>query len=229
MLRKSNLLVKSARSFDASQQLLRSDFTFYSWGGLVTIRWSKTIQFRERVVRLPLSFVAHSPLSPVTAVTRAMHFTRQASPDSQDFAFLRSPDLVLMHVSYPFFLKKLRAILSAIELSAKDYACHSFRRGGASFAVQSGVPVELIKLLDAVLLTLRSLFLLDCNLLIPSISPFSLQTIFSSTTSTIWVWSVTSFITCFILILYLYLSDCLFTCCNKGCHSPNPICVMVGI
>ena len=52
-----------------------------------------------------------------------------------------------MHFSYPLFLKKLRAILSAIELSAKDYACHSFRRGGASFAVHSGVPVEHIKLL----------------------------------------------------------------------------------
>ena len=78
-----------------------------------------------------------------------MHFMRKASPDSQAFAFLRSPDLVLMHFSYPLFLKKLRAILSAIELSAKDYACHSFRRGGASFAFQSGVPIELIKLLGA--------------------------------------------------------------------------------
>ena len=74
---------------------------------------------------------------------------RKASPDSQDFAFLRSPDLVLMHSPYPLFLKKWRAILSAIELSAKDYACHSFRRAGASFAVQSGVPVELVKLLGA--------------------------------------------------------------------------------
>ena len=39
------------------------------------------------------------------------------------------------------------------------FASHSFRRGGASFAFQSGVPVELIKMLgdrksDAVLLYL---------------------------------------------------------------------------
>ena len=121
-----------------------------------------------------------------------MHFTRKASPDSQAFAFLRSPDLVLMHFFYPLLIKKLRAILSSIELSAKNYACHSFRRGGASFAFQSGVPVELIKMLGAwprrlCYFTLRSLFLLDYTLLIPSISPFSLQTIFSSTTFTIWV------------------------------------------
>ena len=145
------------------------------------MRWSKTIQFRERVVRLPVSFVPDSPLSRVTAVARGMHFTRQASPDFQDFAFLRSPDLVLMQFSYPLLLKKLRAILSAIELTAKDYACHSFRRGGASFAVQSAVPVELIKLLGAwprmlCYFTLRSLFLLDCNLINNSIDKSILTT-----------------------------------------------------
>ena len=53
----------------------------------------------------------------------------------------------------------MSAILSAIGPSAKDYACHFFRRGGASFAFYSGVPVELIKMLgdwhsDAVLLYL---------------------------------------------------------------------------
>ena len=68
----SHLLVKSARSFDAPQQLLRLDFTFYSWGGLVTIRLSKTIQFCEWVVCLPLPFIPDSPLCPVTAVKRTM-------------------------------------------------------------------------------------------------------------------------------------------------------------
>lgn len=39
MLRKKHLLVKSSRPFNASQQLLRSDFTFYPWGALVTIQY----------------------------------------------------------------------------------------------------------------------------------------------------------------------------------------------
>ena len=51
------------------------------------------------------------------------------------------------------------AILSDIRLSAKDHTCHSFHRGGASFAFYSRVSVELIKMLgdshsDAVLLSL---------------------------------------------------------------------------
>ena len=86
-----------------------------------------------------------------------MHFTCQALPDSQAFASIRSPDLILSII--PCFLKRLSAILSAIRPLAKDHACHSFRRGGASFAFYSGVPVELIKMLgdwhsDAVLLYL---------------------------------------------------------------------------
>ncbi|CAH3184844.1 unnamed protein product, partial [Porites lobata] len=37
--------------------------------------------------------------------------------------------------------------LSLIGVDPKLYAGHSFRRGGASFAYQSGVPIELIKAL----------------------------------------------------------------------------------
>ena len=82
-----------------------------------------------------------------------------APPDSQAFAFLNSPDLQLKVFSYPLFLRKLRTILQSLGLPAKDYACHSLRRGGASFAFQAGVSIELSKMLgdwhlDAVLLYL---------------------------------------------------------------------------
>ena len=42
-----------------------------------------------------------------------------------------------------------RTILHALSLPARDYACHSFRRGGASFAFRRGLPVEIIKILGA--------------------------------------------------------------------------------
>jgi len=56
-------------------------------------------------------------------------------------------------------LRKLRCNLQLLGLSAKDYAAHSFHRGEASFAFQTGVPIELIKMFgawhsDAVLLYL---------------------------------------------------------------------------
>ena len=47
----------------------------------------------------------------------------------------------------------------SLGLPDKDYAGQSFRRGGASYAFQAGIPIELIKILgdwksDAVLLCL---------------------------------------------------------------------------
>ena len=84
------------------------------------------------VVLLPLPFISDSPLCPVTAVKRVIpgvvllplpfipdspqfallqqglvHFTCQASPDSQAFAFLHSPDF-----NYPMFLKKVKIMLA---------------------------------------------------------------------------------------------------------------------
>ena len=53
----------------------------------------------------------------------------------------------LSYKVFTFFLKRLCVILSSLGLPARDYACHSFRRGGASFAFCAGLPVELIKIL----------------------------------------------------------------------------------
>ena len=82
MLRKSHLLASSPGTVDTSQHLVRSDFQAFPWGYLVAIRWSKTIQFRERIVQLPLPIIPESPLCPATAIKRAMSFTCQASPSS---------------------------------------------------------------------------------------------------------------------------------------------------
>ena len=61
--------------------------------------------------------------------------------------------------TYSQFMRKLRSILVSLGLPDKDYVGHSFRRGGASYAFQAGIPIELIKILgewksDAVLLYL---------------------------------------------------------------------------
>ena len=61
--------------------------------------------------------------------------------------------------TYRSFLSKLRECLFALGYASDCYAGHSFHRGGASFAFQIGIPVELIKMLgdwksDSVLLYL---------------------------------------------------------------------------
>ena len=44
-------------------------------------------------------------------------------------------------------MNKLHDALNASGLPDKEYGTHSFRRGGASYAFQAGIPLELIKIL----------------------------------------------------------------------------------
>ena len=54
MFRKSHLLSMAPHLFDPHKQLTKANFKIFTWGTLITIRWSKTIQFREPVVEIPL-------------------------------------------------------------------------------------------------------------------------------------------------------------------------------
>ena len=157
MLRKSHLLASSAQQFDPAKQLLTSDLELLPWGALITLRWSKTIQFRERVVQLPLPLIPNSPLCPIVAIQRALSFTVNAPSPSPAFMWFDPSSLSHKIFTYSLFLKRLRRVLDALGLPFRDYACHSFRRGGASFAFRAGLPIDLIKILgdwhsDAVLL-----------------------------------------------------------------------------
>ncbi len=159
MFRKSHLLVKGLNRFDAARQFLKSDFRFLPWGIIVLVRWSKTIQFRERCVSIPLPRLPGSPLCPVSAILHAFSFTCAAPPYSQAFCWVHPQTVRFQAFTYPFFMSKLKGVLGRIGVDSSSYGSHSFRRGGASFAFESGVPIELIKVMgdwksDAVLLYL---------------------------------------------------------------------------
>jgi len=52
--RKSNLVPVSAKKFDSSKQLCRGDISMYSTYLIVRFKWTKTIQFGNRVLSIPL-------------------------------------------------------------------------------------------------------------------------------------------------------------------------------
>ena len=147
MFRKSHLLPVSASKFDPTKQLTKRDFRIYSWGSLITIRWSKTIQFRERLVQIPIPCIPQSKLCPTAATAHAFSFTNAEEQNSQAFNWHDDPTRSIKHLTYSIFLKKLKHHLSLIGIDPTLYSGHSFRRGGASFSYQSGVPIELIKAL----------------------------------------------------------------------------------
>ena len=143
--RKSNLFPPNKKSFDESKHLCRSDFSLHPWGIMLKIKWSKTIQFGERLLQSPIPLLRNHPLCPVSALIQAFRITKLA--DSNGPAFVVPTANSFEPMSPINFVKQLRGILNLSGLPAQDYSGHSFRRGSASWAIQNGIPGEVIKIL----------------------------------------------------------------------------------
>ena len=111
------------------KQLTKGNFTICPCVTLITIRWSKTIQFRERVVEIPLPLILGSSVCPTSAIGHSFCFTAPgSSQDMQAFHWVDSTNV--LHVfTYTAFVTKLRYHLSTLGLDPRSYAGHSFRRG----------------------------------------------------------------------------------------------------
>lgn len=142
--RKSNLLVSSHVLFDPAKNLCASDINFTLEGAVLTVRWSKVIQFRERILQIPLPKIPSSPFCPSTALLQLTLESPSCSRPTPLFRYtwMGASNVPLTHKQ---FTDKLQACLGLVGLDASKYSGHSFRRGGASFALQCGLPIDLIK------------------------------------------------------------------------------------
>ena len=142
MLRKSNLVPTSVRTFDLDKHLSRGNILIVDDGLLVNITWSKTNQFGARLLQVPIPSIPGSVLCPVSAYKRLVQLV---PADSSLPAFTYKVRPKLMTVTQYQFVNVLRSYLNKAGYHAESFSGHSFRRGGASFAFASGVPGELIK------------------------------------------------------------------------------------
>ena len=141
-LRKSTLLLKTCSSLPSSG-ICRSDvFNITTSSFSIVIRHSKTIQFGQRVLALPFAACSVPLLCPV----RALLFHLVASPMASDrplFSYSTPAGFVVL--SQVPFVKRLKSLLAVAGYKASQYSAHSLRRGGASFAFNSGVSPLIIK------------------------------------------------------------------------------------
>lgn len=145
MLRKGNVL-SPGTGFIFGKHLSRQDIHLSPEGVELIIRWSKTIQYRERQLAVPLPSRPNHPLCPSTAVIRALALTAQAP--SQGPAFLTpSPKGPLVPLTPATFVWRLKQILTRLSYDPSLYSGHSFRRGGATWAFNCHVPGEVIQVL----------------------------------------------------------------------------------
>lgn len=134
LLRKQNVTVSDA-------VLLRRNFKFLPWGMLIEVERSKTIQKKEKVLRIPVSFCPDNRLC--AAYWTARHFREvPASPESPAFVLPHHPPAPLDYDTYQAALKHWCACAG---LDPKEFSSHSLRRGGTTFIWLAGATQEEIQ------------------------------------------------------------------------------------
>ena len=142
--RKSNLLIPASGKFDQAKHLCRSDVHLCSSGAVIAVRWSKTIQFKERILHVPLPRIEESPFCPTSALLLALSQLPNSNSPAPLFCYPTPSGP--RPITHSTFVTYLRQCLSKLGLDQSLFSGHSLRRGGASFAMQCGVPSEWIKL-----------------------------------------------------------------------------------
>lgn len=145
MLRRSNVLAPN-KGFVLGKHLARQDVHLCQEGVSLVIRWSKTIQYRERELMIPLPLRTDHPLCPSTAIIKALALTGQA-PSSGPAFMTPSSKGALIPLTPEVFVQRVKQILGELSYDTQSYSGHSFRRGGATWAFNNHVPGEVIQVL----------------------------------------------------------------------------------
>ena len=114
------------------------------YGLFVNVHWTKTIQFGQRELVVPICSIPGSRLCPVQAYKRLVHFV-QAPSSAPAFGYF-DINSKFVPLTYKVFVLQFRKWLMSIGVTdVFRYCSPSFRRGGATFAFQCGVDANLIK------------------------------------------------------------------------------------
>ena len=144
MARLANIVPESQAKFDPKRHLTRGDVVADAHGLLVTFKATKTIQFGERKLRIPLIRIPGSPLCPVRVYLRMV---RLMPAPAKSALFLLPKHRGVQLLTKRRLISEFRRSLQAAGVpNAQGFRGHSFRRGAASWAFNQGVPGELIQL-----------------------------------------------------------------------------------
>ena len=145
-LRKSNLVPDTMDKFDTLHQFSRENVNLLGLeqAMMFEITWSKTIQFRQKILRVPVLPADNKAICPVYWVYRML---AENPGEASDPLFLINTPLGKLCLSANQLILRLRKWLKLIGEEESSYTLHSLRRGGATFAYQSNMEGHMIKLL----------------------------------------------------------------------------------
>ena len=133
-LRISNMAPHSYGGFDPSRHLTPADVKISKHFMYVSIKWSKTNQFRNRVETITLPRLKSSIICPVRALKQAMILYNPAPHDPLFQMFSAGKWSVLIDSRIRKVLAKLNVKLG---FPPNEYTFHTFRRSGATLAYNS--------------------------------------------------------------------------------------------
>lgn len=135
-------LLRKAHVTESDATIRRKDISFHKWGMLVMIFKSKTIQFAERSLEIPISYSHCTDLCPVYWTQR--HFSEiRANPE--DLAFRIPTSTGSKPLTYKLYEDTLKYMCETVGLDPRDYSSHSLRRGGSTFLHMAGASITEIK------------------------------------------------------------------------------------
>lgn len=144
-LRSSNLTCKTQTSFDPHKNLCRQDIRLASDIALIEIKWTKSIQFFERKLLMPVIKILAVEICPI-AWLKHMIAMVPASPTHPAFC-LHNKRNQLVPLTYRTLSDQFKLWIQLIGRDPVSYSLHGLRRGGASFAFESNLAAETIMLL----------------------------------------------------------------------------------
>ena len=140
--RKSQFMVDSSTAHSPSKLVTRKDICVHDGVAIILFRRTKTLQAGGKVLSIPLLPIPGSVLCPVSAYQNMIQLT--PAPRSSP-AFVIPSNQGLVPVKYHFFQKVLKYLVAQTGRDPSGYSSHGFRRGGATFAFNSGVSPDLIQ------------------------------------------------------------------------------------
>lgn len=144
LLRPSNLTSISKHRFDPQINLTRQDFRMKRDVMLVHIKWTKTLQYKEKKLLIPVISFTETGLS---AVKWFQHMIQQIPAGPQDPAFSVPNKGVNQPLTYSQLDRLLKKWAAAAKLGSKSFSLHGLRRGGACWLDKHGVPDRVIQVL----------------------------------------------------------------------------------
>ena len=142
LLRKSNLVPDAA--VNPSGHFLRRGAVSFTWWGMeLHISSSKTIQYGQKVHKVPITVSPGSPLCAASLLRE--HFREFPSEDPSSPALVIPKGDSVVPLTYSKVLRFIKKLMTASGLDPERAGMHSLRRAGALYMYSLGLSIEDIR------------------------------------------------------------------------------------